>query len=277
MHLLDSIPVTAFGLLVAAGCVAAGAPLFAMGRRALRLRGVFGSLVERPLAADASGWVQVSGRVALVSPLFAPLSGKRCAGFQLEVCGVQSRVGGVVSEQRPFRLDCGERSAQVSPDRAQWRLPVTAERTLGSEDALPERLAQLLESNAEIRWLRDRRVPLRIVERALESGATVTVMGVAREERVETLAEHVELAATGTDDGVATTITEGDLVSTAELWLVGDDAAETGPRVFTDKPDTRALMPPAWLLGLVGLGPALTMLGLLYLVRAAGPLVSGRF
>ena len=277
MALLDSIPVTAFGLLVALGCVVAGAPLFAMGRRALRLRSALGSLVERPLAADTSGWVQVSGRVALVSPLFAPLSGKRCAGFALEVCGVQSRVGGVVREQRAFRLDGGERSALVSPDRAVWQLPMTAERTIASEDALPERLAQLLESNAEIRWLRDRRAPLHIVERTLEAGVNVTVMGVARQEWAETRIEQIELAATGTDDGVATTITEGDTESAGELWLVGDDVAETGPRVFTAKPDPRSFIPPAWLLGLVGLGPALTMFGLLYLVRAAAPLVTGRF
>jgi len=276
MHLLDSIPVTAFGLLVALGCVAAGAPMFLSGRRALRMRSVFGSLVERPLAQDAAGWVQVSGRVALVSPLFAPLSGTRCAGFRLEVCGVSSRVGGVVSEQRPFRLDSGERSAQVAPDRAEWQLPVTAERTVGTNDALPERLAQLLESNAEIRWLRDRRVPLRIVERALTSGANVTVLGVAREEWVESREEHVELAATGTDDGVSTTITSGDTISTGELWLVGDDVAGIGPRVFTSQADPRTLMPAPWRLALLGAGPALALAGLLYLVRAAGPLVTGR-
>ena len=277
MALPASVPVTALGLLAATACAVAGGPLFAAGRRALRLRQALGSLSEAPLTAEASGWVLVRGRVALASPLFAPLSGKPCAGYELEVCGDRSRVGGTVAERRAFQLECGGPTAFVSPERAKWQLPVTADRTLSAGDPLPDRLVDLLESNAEIRWLRDRRAPLRILERALEIGAEITVLAVARAEHVAEAIEIAELAATGTDDGLATTITAGDPAATAELWLVGDDRAGTGPRVFTSPPDVRALRPPWWRAALVAVGPALTLAGLCYLAYAASPLVAGRF
>src|SRR5262249_48235978 len=214
-----------------------------------------------------------------LSPLFAPISSRRCAGFELEVVAERSRGGGVVGEKRPSRLEHGGASALVSPERAQWQAPVTAERRVDPAESLPERLAQLLESNAEIRWLRDRRAPLRIVERALEPGAVVSVLGVAREERVAARASHaeiVELAATGTDDGVATTITAGDGSSAAELWIAGDDDARIGAQVYSEPPDPRKLSPSFWHLTLVGFGPVLSLIGLLYLARAAAPLLAGR-
>ena len=151
MALLDPLPVTALGLLVATTGVVAGAPIFAMGRRAFRLRRALDALAETPLRAEASGWVLVRGKVALVSPLFAPLSGKRCAGYELQVYGERSRVGGIVHERRPFRLEGEDTFALVSPDHAKWTTPVTAERTLSPGDTLPEKLTELLESNAEIR------------------------------------------------------------------------------------------------------------------------------
>jgi len=277
MALLDPVHVTALGLLVATACVVAGGPLFAAGRRALRLRRALGALSEAPLTAEASGWVLVHGRVALASPLFAPLSGKPCAGYELDVCGDRSQVGGTVAERRPFLLECGGPTAFVSPERARWQAPPTAERTLAANDPLPERLVELLETNAEIRWLRDRRAPLRIVERALESGSEVTVLAVARAERTAEAIETAELAATGTDDGLATTITSGDPAALPELWLVGDATAGMGPRVFASRPDVRALRPSRWLVALVVAGPALTLGGLFYLARAASPLVAGRF
>jgi hypothetical protein len=274
MALLQPLPVTAIGLLAATACVVAGGPLFAAGRRALRLRRALGSLEERPLEPDASGWVLVRGRVAPEGLMSAPISGKRCAGYELAVSGEHSRVGGVVAERRTFQLECGTVAAFVSPVRARWQAPVTGERTLAVSDTLPQQLTELLESNAEIRWLRDRRVPLRVVERALESGSEVTVLAVAHTEQVEAVAETVELAATGTDDGVATTLTSGD-PATPELWLAGDHG--TGPQVFSGRPDLRALKPSLWSVALVGAGPALVLSGLLYLAWAATPLVAGRF
>jgi hypothetical protein len=276
MAFVDPIPVTALGLLAATACVVAGGPLFIAGRRALRLRQVLGALAETPLAANAEGWVLVRGRVALASPMFAPLSGKRCAGYELEVSGDRSRVGDVVAERRPFRLECGDHSALVSPEGARWQAPVTAERTLGPADAMPERLVQLLESSAEIRWLRDRRAALRVVERALEAGSEVTVLAVARGEAAAASVEVAEISATGTDDGVVTTLTSGDPAAARELWLVGDESAGVGPRVFVGRPDPRSLAPPWWRVALVAAGPALTLSGLLYLAQAAGPLLSRR-
>jgi len=275
MAILDPLPVTALGLLAATACVVAGGPVFMAGRRALQLRRVLHVMQETPLAADAAGWVLVRGRVALASPMFAPISGKRCAGYELEVCGERSRVGGSVAERRPFRLESGEHAAFVSPEGALWRTPVTGERTVDVADPLLERLSGLFETNAEIRWLRDRRVPLRVVERALEGGSEVTVLALARSERVAAVAETVELAATGTDDGLATTLTSSDGAAEPELWLVGEEGA--GPLVFSGAPDLRALRPPLWRVALLGAGPALTISGLLYLARAAGPLVAGRF
>lgn len=277
MALFGPLPITALGLLAATACVVAGGPMFAAGRRALRLRHVLGSLEEKPLEPDASGWVLVRGRVALAGPMFAPLSGKPCAGYELDVCGERSRVGGIVSERRPFQLESGANSAFVSPDGARWRAPVTGERTLGVTEPIPERLGELLETNAEIRWLRSRRVPLRIVERALEAGSEVTVLARARAERTDVSTETVELAATGTDDGLATTLTSGDPVAVPELWLGGDEDAGTGPQVFSVSPDLGALKPSIWRVALVGAGPALTLTGLLYLAWAATPLVAGRF
>jgi hypothetical protein len=46
MALFGPLPITALGLLAATACVVAGGPMFAAGRRALRLRHVLGSLVE---------------------------------------------------------------------------------------------------------------------------------------------------------------------------------------------------------------------------------------
>jgi hypothetical protein len=280
MDLLASIPVTAVGILVAGGLVVAGAPLFAMGRRALVLRRVLGSLAERPLGRDLSGWVHVRGRVALLSPLFAPLTGRPCAGFQLEVSGENSRVGGMVSDWRPFRLEHEGASAFVSSEGAAWQAPVTGERSLPASEPLPERLAELLASRPETRWLRDRRATLHVVERALEAGAEVSVLGLARHEGVTARAEKVRLAATGTDDGLTMEVHASHdrrVSAAAELWIGSGEDVMPGVHVFTSAADASLLRPSRWRAALVGVGPLLTLVGLLYLARAAGPLVARRF
>jgi hypothetical protein len=280
MDLLAHIPVTAVGVLTAMVSVVAGAPLFAMGRRALRMRRALDHLAERPLTRDASGWVLASGRVALVSPLFAPLSGKRCTGFQLEVVGEHSRVGGVIDEWRPFRLEHEDASALVSAEGAAWKAPVTEERTLAATDPLPERLVELLASSPETTWLRDRRATLHVVERALEAGAEVSVLGVALEEDANANAQNVRLAATGTDDGLSVEVVAGHPAPgtvPGELWIVGGEGGAQGVRLFTEPADPRDLLPSRWRVLLLGVGPLLTVTGLLYLARAAGPLIAGRF
>lgn len=282
MDILAHIPVSAVGLLVATAAVIAGAPLFAAGRRTYRLRHALESLSERPLGSDAAGLVLVHGTVALESPGFAPLSGKPCAGWTLEVKGDGMLVGGSVHELRPFRLVGPEVSARVVPDRARWLGPVTSARTLAATEAIPARLADLLDHSAEVRWLRDRRVPLELVERALEVGASVFVTGMARAARAPAIVESVEsleLAATGTDGagfeyGYAAS---GRVGRTAhpELWI---EAAEPFERVLVSSavPSRGTLSPPTWRLALLVIGPLLTLAGLLYLAQAATPFLAGR-
>ena len=288
MDILAHIPVSAVGLLVATAAVIAGAPLFAAGRRTYRLRHALEGLSERPLGSDAAGLVLVRGTVALESPGFAPLSGKPCAGWTLEAKGDGMRVGGSVHELRPFRLVGPEVSARVVPDRARWLGPVTSERTFSATETLPGRLADLLDRSAEVRWLRDRRVPLELVERALEVGAHVFVTGVARAARAPAIVESVEsleLAATGTDGAgfeygyghKSDFAASGRVGRTAhpELWI---EAAEPFERVLVSGavPSRGTLSPPAWRLALLVLGPLLTLAGLLYLAQAATPFLAGR-
>ncbi len=277
MDLFLSLPISPGGVLVAAACVVAGAPLFARGLRARRLRRCLADLAERPLTADVSGLVRVRGRVALEGPLFAPVSGSACAGFQLEVRGEGASVGGVVRDWRAFRLESGETSAIVPAEHADWHAPVTAECTLAVGATIPERLARLLDSCAELRWLRERGVALQVVERALAAGRTVSVMGVVRSERISVAAETEELAATGTDGGgfSAPRLLPGPPVETFELQFEADDTLER-VLVFADPPDEALARPSRWNETLALLGPALSIAGLVYLARAAEPLLSRR-
>ena len=272
---------------LAAGSVVAGAPLFAAGRRAFRVRHALAALDVVPLDARLSGLVAVRGVVALESPLFAPLSGRPCAGFTLEVAGERTRIGAMIHELRPFRLQGESCVARVVAERAHLTTAVTSERVLAPGEALPERLAALLAGSAEVRWLLDQRVPLRVVERALEIGASIVVTGIARPARVShagtaTVAsvEMVELAATGTDGGgwgtVAVSNTIDAAVSEPELWL------ETGElldqlEVSATSPSAARLAPPSWQIALVLAGPLLTITGLLLLAHLAAPLIQGRF
>jgi hypothetical protein len=282
MEFLADIPVRAFWLLTAAGCVVAGAPLFASGLRALRLRHALAGLKERPLDADVAGLVLVSGKVSLEGPLFAPLSGKPCAGYTLEVSGKDTRVGGTVHELRPFRLTSGGVSARVVPEHVRWMGAVTSERTVTASETLPEKLTEMLDRSVEVRWLLNRKVTLRIVERALSVGAEVFVTGVVRGAATVAMVESVELAATGTDGPMFDygASGSGDAYDNAGmhpgLWI---EAEEPFDRVLvTDAPPTpESLMPRAWRLTLLVLGPLVTLAGILYLARAAVPLIAGRF
>jgi hypothetical protein len=282
MEFLANIPVRAFWLLTAAGCVVAGAPLFASGLRAFRLRHALAFLTQHPLQADSAGLVLVRGRVSLEGPLFAPLSGKPCAGYTLEASGEGTRVGGVVHELRPFRLTSGGVTARVVPEQVRWQGAVTSERKLNPSEQLPERLAELLDRSVEVRWLLNRRVPLRLVERALEVGAEVFVTGVARGAATVSMVESVELAATGTDGPQFdySPSPGGEVADPGSahpgLWIEAEEPLER-VLVTHEAPAIDALVPPAWRLTLLVLGPALTLAGLLYLARAAVPLIAGRF
>lgn len=275
MDFLVSLPVTPGGVLAAAACVVAGAPLFARGRHAYRMRRRLEQLAERPLTDDSDGLVRVRGRVALEGPLFAPLSGTPCAGFRLEIRGAGSRVGGVVQDQRAFRLQSGDTAAQVPGEACDWHVPVTAQRDLAPGAPLPERLTALLDSCTEVRWLRARGVELHVVERALEAGRVVSVVGVARHERTAVSEDHLELAATGTDGRAfaAPRMLPGPAFDTYELRLGADETLRR-VQVFADPPEATLPHPSQWNESLLAAGPALTLAGLLYLARAAEPLLS---
>jgi hypothetical protein len=282
MEFLAHIPVRAFWLLTAAGCVVAGAPLFASGLRAFRLRHALAFLTQRPLDGNTAGLVLVRGKVSLEGPLFAPLSGKPCAGYTLEVSGEGTRIGGAVHELRPFRLTNGGVSARVVPEQVRWLGAVTSERKVTPTEQLPERLVELLDRSVEVRWLLNRKIALRLVERALEVGSEVFVTGVARGVATVATVESVELAATGTDGPVFDYSPSGggdgyDPGSTHPgLWI---EAEEPLDRVLVthEAPAIEALVPPAWRLSLLLLGPVLTLAGIAYLAHAVAPLIAGRF
>jgi len=275
MDLLAHIPVRALWLVMAAGCVVGGAPLFAAGRRALRLRQALAGLTERALGTDLAGVSLVRGRVSLESPLFAPLSGKPCAGYTLHVVGLGTRVGDSMHELRPFRLTSDGVTARVVPDGARWQGPVTSERVVAPGQELPERLSELIRSRPEARWLRDRAVPLKLVERALEVGTQVYVTGIAHGIATTAAVETLELAATGTDDDTAFVTSESAPDFHPGLWIEPGESFEQ-VLVTAEPPAASRLTPPAWKLAYLALGPLSTMLGFLYLVRAAAPLMAGR-
>ena len=212
-------------LVLAALGVVAGAWLVRSGVRALRQATVWREVAPQALTPEAVGRVAAQGRVALEGPVFAPLSGRPCAGFVLEVAGQGLRVGHTVRQTRPFRLVNGDVAARVVDDRVQLRTGITAERVVQPGEAMPAGLQWLEDASAELRWLRDRDRPLHLVERALLVDQDVVVRGHVRPSNVAgTIAPAPErvatLARTGTDDAAwdATTVRS---VATREpaLWL----------------------------------------------------------
>lgn len=275
MDLFALLPLTPGGVLFAAAAVVAGAPIFARGRRAFLLRRSLRELTERPLTDDTVGLTRAKGRVALEGPLFAPLSGTPCAGFQLEVRGEGSSIGGTIRDMRAFRLQSGNTSALVPGEDCDWHAPVTAQREIATGAQLPERLATLLDSNNDVRWLRERGVVLHVVERALEAGRVASVVGVTSHERVVVFQEAEELRATGTDGGgFQRPQLVADLpLDTYELRFGTSDTFER-VQVFADPPDAKLPQPSRWTDLLLVAGPLMSLAGLLYLARAAEPLLT---
>ena len=265
------------GLLCAAAAVAAGAPLFSDGLRALRLRRSLANLRSTSLDQSPSGFVHLNGRVALESPLFAPLSSRPCAGFRLEVRASGSPSMRFVEEHRRFLLVEAGRSARVMEQNARWELSVSAERDIAPDDSLSEHLTALIQRVPEMIWARSAGATLHLVERALCAGAECHVIGQARAGRVVELEPEVEWQRTGTDDlpGVAMIPAGGaaGAHSTTEpdVWIGnGEDSL----LVTDQRPDPRHLSIPAWrVLGAVA-GPVLSLTGLAYLANALDALRS---
>lgn len=276
MNLAQWLHPTPAGLALAALAVVAGAPLFSDGLRALRARRNLARLARLRLADGAEGLGLVSGRVALESPLFAPLSAKPCAGYQLALRAVGLPLQRTLEVRRPFVLVEGGLRAEVA-DEGAWTLAATAEREVAATEPLSEGLAHLLAQVPEALWWRRSGGTLRLTEHALFAGAEVHVVGhVGRLRRFGAAPEvEVELLRTGTggvvevvatlmdDPGEGRTITGGD----AE-WM----------HVFGRASDAAALTVPVRRIAGVALGPLLSLLGMVYLASAADYLRAlGRF
>jgi hypothetical protein len=257
------------GVLVAACSVAVGALLFGAGLRALRMRRALERVRTARLAEAAPGVVQARGRVALESPLFAPLSGQRCAGFRLEAEGVDVPVARAIEDLRPFRLVDGAIVARVPCENASWDMPRTAERILEPEEPLTERLLGLLSEMPEAAWLRQSGRRIRLVERALLSGAECHVIGQISQIGQIEWRQEIELLRTGTDD---VPLAIGSLVAeTGEapsIWIGPVDRTDW-MHVSGAEADPLSLRAPARNLAALVAGPLLGLLGLLYLAAAA--------
>lgn len=275
---------TGAGTLLAAAALAAGAPLFSDGLRALRLRRGLRAL--RPAALDAlpDGLTLARGRVALESPLFAPLSGRPCAGWRLSVSTGRQPVPRVIEEWRDFRLVDGAASALVEGRRARWDLMVSAWREVAPGEPLTENVRALLDRLPDGRWLRSSGAPLRLVEHALFAGGSAHVIGHARRDEARMAVAEVALEThgtatvlrTGTDGSIVTfapgddpDATSGDGVATAPGWILGPGEGLGLLRVSDAPPDLARARVSALRLGGLALGPALALAGMVYLAHLA--------
>ena len=277
---MDWTQPTLAGVAMAATAVAGGAPLFSEGLRVLRLRRSLSRLAERSLRDLPDGFTHVKGRVALESPMFAPLSGKPCAGFLLEVGTAERGRVAVIAERRSFRLVNEGVVARVAGERGHWQLTPGTARLITHDEALSERMTQLIERSPEAAWLRRTGASLAVIERVLAAGAECHVVGSAHvAHRVEAAIETEQLR-TGTDDAPVVTRTLDLLggsraASTSEPDLSIDEGGSLEYLHVSDTAPARlAELQPAWKLIGLGLGPILSLTGLLYLANAADRLRS---
>jgi hypothetical protein len=264
------------GLVAATAALAAGAPLFSTGLRAARLRRAVRRLREFGVSDLPSGFAHVVGAVALESPLFSPLTGVACAAFRLDVVGQEGALVRFVDGARPFRLIENGRVARVVPEGARFALAERARRTIAPDEPLSENLTTLLERLPEAVWFRRSGGTLTLVERTLVPGATCHVVGTARRAHLLEAAGEIELARTGTD-GVVTVTASPTSHDEPDLRLDAGDHVDF--LLVSDRPPHPAdLHVPAWrALGVV-VGPALSLLGLLYFAHVADQLRAvGRF
>lgn len=260
------VPVSTAGMLAAVACVVAGGPLFASGLRALRRRRVLARLSPALAEPASHGFVQLVGTVALESPLFSPLSMKPCAGYLLDVYATDVPMAGRVGQRRGFKLVSGACDAFVEDSAGEWALPVTAERTVAAGEQVSANMAALLDQDETLRWLRERRAPLHIVERSLEAGARVEVIGRARTVGVDAVVVAEARAATGTDGAFVEAAPEPP--GRPRLRVTGADPIEL--HVVADgNASPMRFAPPRWAVAGALAGPLLTLAGLAYLAWAA--------
>jgi len=273
MNLGFEIHPTGPGLACAAVAVAAGAPLFSDGLRALRLRRGLATLEPVRVDRTVTGLVHLFGRVALESPLFAPLSGRPCAGFRLEVRAVGLPTLGATEERRRFTLVDGDKTARVLEQRGRWELSATAERDVAPGESLSDYLIALVHRIPEMTWARSSGATLHLVERALLAGTDCHVIGLARRGRAQEVEAELELTRTGTDDVAWPSTTASQVAAShgrevePDLWVGSGDHLDF--LYVTDrKPDQRHLGLPAWRVVGTVVGPALSLAGLSYLAGA---------
>jgi hypothetical protein len=266
---LDLHP-TAPGLMCAAASLIAGAPLFSDGMRAVRLRRQLERLRTAPLSEWPSGFVHVSGRVALESPMFAPLSGKPCAGWRLELRSSTPRTIACLDERRPFQLIDGTVLAHVAEHGAAWELAVSAERDIAHDEPISERLDTLLMNAGDVAWARRAGATLHVVERALLAGAECHVIGTVQHSRTRAYEMDDEWLRTGTDDGPsepAGSISAREYLSEPDLRISSGEHLDF--LLVTDrKPSASRLSLPAWRMLGAAAGPAMGLAGLTYLASA---------
>jgi hypothetical protein len=263
MNLFEPTPA---GSAAAAALVVAGAPVFSAGLRVLRLRRRLSELTERPLAEVPSGFVLLRGRLLLDSPLVGPLSGKPCAGYDLEVRG--SGASARIHERRPFRLTSDRVVAQVLGEDGTWQMAVSAERQFARGEATSQNLAALLQRSAEAAWI-GRAGSFTVTERALIASQECWVIGQATHARPLDLPLELEslLEKTGTDD-LSHVLASHPEPSEPDVWVRADGHLEF-LRVSDQRPNPGELAPPPWGLVLIAAGPLLSLTGLVYLARAA--------
>jgi hypothetical protein len=267
---------TAGGLACAIGAVVAGAPLFSDGLRSLRLRRHLDGLGERPIDESLDGFAHVSGRVALESPMFSPLSSAPCAGFQLEVRAVGVPVVKTIEERRSFRVAASGGSARLDSTEGCWSLSATAEREVAADEPLTEGLSRLLERVPEAMWWRRAGGRLRLVERALLAGSACHVVAFARRAHPLELPVSLEVVRTGT--GSTLEVAAANAAAPVSGWWLGPGEFLDFTFVSDRAPAARDLAVPLWRTLGAFVGPALSLLGLLYLAAAADHLRAlGRF
>ncbi len=252
------------GPVLATACVVAGGPWFAHGLRTARARRALRALPESPATRMHPGALHVKGRVVLESPLFAPLSGRSCARFELQVLDAPGLSVGRVAEERAFLLELESAVARVETGAA-WTLGVTEERSFASSSELSTNVSALLDRSPELRWIKARGGPMRIVERALFAGAEAHVIGRGLRGATQ-WREHVELQRTGTDDAAW----EPPAAEAVDEWHIGPHH-DLEHSIVSDRPlDPRRLAPALWRAHGALLGPALALAGLVELAEATG-------
>jgi hypothetical protein len=264
------------GLVAATAALAAGAPLFSTGLRALRLGRALRRLRESGVSDLPTGFAHVVGAVALESPLFSPLSGTPCAAFRLDVIGQEGALSKPIDEVRPFRLIEEGHVARVSPEGARLGLSEHSRRSVGPGATLSEHLTELLQNVPEALWFRRSGGQLTLVEHALVPGVLCHVIGAVRRARAAEVAAQIEVLRTGTGSVVTASATAAPL-DEPDLWIDAGDHHEF--LLISDHAPRRSDMTvPGWRAAGVVAGPALALLGLLYFAHVADQLRAfGRF